>query len=101
MRHRRSAACPRPRRATATGGDGAGSVRVRCGMGPAPGEAGLEAVVLGLLDRLGWSARYGPEIAPGELAAERGDYREVVLTGRLRDAIVQLNPDLPLDAVED
>ncbi len=70
-------------------------------MSPAPREAGLEAVVLGLLDRLGWSVRYGPEIAPGELAAEREDYREVVLIGRLRDAVMQLNPSLPLDAVDD
>jgi type I restriction enzyme, R subunit len=68
---------------------------------PAPREADLEAVVLDLLGTLSWSVRYGPEIAPGELAAERGDYREVVLIGRLHDAVVQLNPDLPLDAVED
>ena len=70
-------------------------------MSPAPREADLEAVVLDLLGTLGWSVRYGPEIAPGELAAERGDYREVVLIERLRDAVVRLNPDLPLDAVED
>jgi type I restriction enzyme R subunit len=70
-------------------------------MNPAPREAGLEAVVLHLLGELGWSVRYGPEIAPGELAAERGDYREVVLIGRLRDAVIHLNPNLPPDAVED
>lgn len=33
--------------------------------------------------------------------AERHNYREVVLTARLRGAVVRLNPDLPLDAVED
>jgi type I restriction enzyme R subunit len=70
-------------------------------MSPAPREAGLEAVVLDLLSGLGWSVRYGPEIAPGELTAERDDYREVVLIGRLRDAVLRLNPGLPLDAVED
>ena len=70
-------------------------------MSPAPREADLEAVVLDLLGTLGWSVRHGPEIAPGELAAERGDYREVVLIERLRDAVVGLNPGIPLDAVED
>jgi len=57
--------------------------------------------VLDLLARLGWATRRGPEIAPGEPAAERHDYREVVLIARLREAVVRLNPDLPLDAVED
>ena len=70
-------------------------------MSPAPREADLEAVVLDLLGTLGWSVRYGPEIAPGELAAERGDYREVVLIERLRDAVAGLNPEIPFDAVED
>src|SRR5262245_35792795 len=70
-------------------------------MSPALREADLETVVLDLLDRMGWSVKHGPEIAPGELSAERGDYREVVLTERLRDAVMRLNPDLPLDAVED
>lgn len=70
-------------------------------MSPAPSEADFEAVVLDLLDRLGWSVRHGPYIAPGESAAERGDYREVVLSGRLREAVVRLNPGLPFDAVDD
>ena len=70
-------------------------------MSPAPREADLEAVVLALLGSLGWTVKHGPEIAPGEPTAERGDYREIVLMGRLRDAVVRLNPDLPLDAVED
>lgn len=70
-------------------------------MSPALHEADLEAVLLDLLSDLGWSVKHGSEIAPGELAAERGDYREVVLMRRLREAIVGLNPDLPFDAVED
>jgi len=57
--------------------------------------------VLDLLGRLGWAVRHGPEIAPGEPAAERGDYREVVLADRLREAVVRLNADLPLDAIDD
>ncbi len=36
-------------------------------------------------------------------AAERGDpdYRDVVLEGRLRQALVRLNPNLPPEALED
>ena len=70
-------------------------------MSPAPRETDLESVVLDLLATLGWSVRYGPEIAPGESAAERNDYREVVLIERLRDAVAGLNPGVPLDALED
>jgi type I restriction enzyme R subunit len=57
--------------------------------------------VLDLLGELGWAVRHGPDVAPGEPEAERDDYREAVLVGRLRDAVVRLNPDLPLDAVDD
>jgi type I restriction enzyme R subunit len=57
--------------------------------------------VLEILDELGWSHVYGPDIAPGELNAERDDYRDVVLVGRLSDAVTRLNPDLPADAVAD
>jgi small subunit ribosomal protein S9 len=39
---------------------------------------------------------HGPDIAAGEPAAERSDpgYRDVVLEGRLRQALARLNPDL-------
>jgi type I restriction enzyme R subunit len=70
-------------------------------MSPVPREADFERVVLDFLGELGWAVRHGPDIAPGEPAAERDDYREVVLVERLREAVLRLNPDLPLDAVED
>lgn len=70
-------------------------------MSPAPREADLEAVVLELLGELGWAVKHGPDIAPGEPAAERLNYSDVVLVGRLRETVVRLNPDLPLDAVDD
>ena len=44
----------------------------------------------------GWSVRStARDIAPGEPAAERSDYGEVVLEQRLRDALARLNPDCP------
>lgn len=64
-------------------------------------EADFETWVLELLEEQGWRTVHGPDIAPGLLGAERADYREVVLTDRLRVAIATLNPELPTDAVED
>jgi len=66
-----------------------------------PTEDALERWVLEILLELGWSHVYGPDIAPGERAAERSDYREVALVGRLRTAVQQLNPTLPVSAVDD
>ena len=44
--------------------------------------------------------RNGAEI-PGEPAAERGDYGQVVLVERLRDALARLNPALPAETLSD
>jgi len=49
----------------------------------------------------GYNTVLGPDIAPGEPAAERESYGEVVLPSRLRRALVGLNPDLPTDAISD
>ena len=64
-------------------------------------ESTLEAVALDWLASLGWTVAHGPDIAPGALTAERSNYGEVVLTDRLRSALVRLNPYLPDDAIED
>lgn len=64
-------------------------------------ESEFETWVLEMLAEQGWQTVHGPDIAPGMLDAERSDYREVVLEGRLRDAIYRLNPNLPDDAVEE
>lgn len=64
-------------------------------------ESTVESAALAWLESLGWTVKHGPEIAPGELFAERQDYREVVLKQRLRDALVRLNPDLPTEALEE
>ena len=62
-------------------------------------EANLEGLLLEFLAEEGWRVIYGPSIAPGEPGAERSDYRDAVLVGRLRSAIARLNPSLPTDAV--
>ena len=62
-------------------------------------ETGIENVALEWLAGMGYTILPGPSIAPGELTAERSQYDVVVLTGRLREALVNINPDLPESAI--
>ena len=64
-------------------------------------ETVVEEAALSWLGSSGWQVRNGGEIAPGEPAAERDDYGQVVLAGRLRDALARHNSSLPADALED
>ena len=66
-------------------------------------ESVVEKVALDWFESLGYMVLHGPDIAAGEPAAERYDpnYRDVVLEGRLRQALVRLNPDLSPEALED
>ena len=63
-------------------------------------ESNLEETALEWLEGLGYAIAHGPEIAPGELLAERDDYSEVLLEKRLREALERLNPDLPYEAID-
>ncbi|MHB1993420.1 type I restriction endonuclease subunit R [Metallibacterium scheffleri] len=66
-------------------------------------EADVENTALHWLRGLGWQVKYGPDLAFGMPQAERGDpgYRDVILEGRLRDALARLNPELPAEALAD
>ena len=66
-------------------------------------ESIVEEAALAWLEALGYVVLHGPEIAAGEPGAERSDpnYRDVVLDGRLRQALFRLDPDLPSEALED
>jgi len=66
-------------------------------------ESVVEDAALAWLEALGYAVLHGPDIAVGMPRAERSDpnYRDVVLEGRLRQALVRLNPDLPAEAIED
>ena len=46
----------------------------------------------GQVGALGTAVGHGPQLAPGEAAAERDSFGEGVLVGRLRAAIRRLNP---------
>ena len=61
----------------------------------------LEREALGWLGDVGYIHRSGLDIAPDGPSPERRTYTEVVLVGRLREAINRLNPLVPLGARED
>jgi type I restriction enzyme R subunit len=52
----------------------------------------------GQVGELGYAVGHGPHLAPGEPAAERDSFGDVVLVGRLRAAIRRLNPAIPEEA---
>ena len=70
-------------------------------MGSSFTESVVEGAALAWLEAAGWHVLHGPEIAPEMLGTERRDYWEVMLAGRVRDALVRLNPDRPVEAVQD
>ena len=55
-------------------------------------ESIVEDAALTWFGELGYAVGHGPQLAPGEPAAERDSFGEVVLVGRLREAILRLNP---------
>ncbi len=61
----------------------------------------LEQETLSWLTDVGYTAIYGPDISIDGNAPERNNYIQVVLVERLRKAINQLNPLVPLIARED
>ncbi len=63
-------------------------------------ESGVEEACLEYFADAGWHVLYGPDIAPGEPAAERASYRDVLLDARLHTSIARLNPQLTVDAVD-
>lgn len=64
-------------------------------------ESTVEQATLDWFAELGDSVAHGPHLAPGEPAAERDSFSDVVLTGRLRDALHRLNPAIPEEAREE
>ncbi len=64
-------------------------------------ESTVEDAALTWFHELGYAIVHGPEIAPGELFAERQNYGDIVLVKRLRDALIRINPHIPQDAIEE
>jgi len=61
----------------------------------------LEQETLNWLADAGYVQRYGLDIAPDGPTPERSNYNQVLLVGRLREAINRLNPLVPQAARED
>jgi type I restriction enzyme R subunit len=61
----------------------------------------LEQETLAWLQEVGYTHLYGPDIAFDGPKPERANYRQVLLTFRLREAIGKLNPSIPTAARED
>ncbi|MFZ1828064.1 MAG: type I restriction endonuclease [Candidatus Competibacteraceae bacterium] len=64
-------------------------------------ESIVEDAALEWFGELGYAVRHGPHLAPGEPAAERDSFSEVLLVGRLREALRRLNPAIPEEAREE
>ena len=64
-------------------------------------ESIVEDAALEWFGELGYAVGHGPHLAPGEPAAERDSFSEVVLVGRLRAAMARLNPAIPEEAREE
>ena len=64
-------------------------------------ESVVEDAALAWFGELGFAVLHGPEIAPGELAAERTSFGEGLLPKRLRAALRKLNPTLPTEALDE
>ncbi|MEG0936425.1 type I restriction endonuclease subunit R [Comamonas sp.] len=61
----------------------------------------LEQETLGWLEEVGYTIRYGLDIAPDGDTPLRSNYQQVVLQDNLREALQRLNPKMPQAARED
>lgn len=67
-------------------------------------EDAVEQTALAWLESLGYKVVYGPDIAFDGSASERGaeaNYGDVVLVGRLRDAMSRINPEIPAAGIDE
>ena len=70
-------------------------------MSPAIYESDVEEFALAQLAALGYDCINGEDIAPEEPAAERASFGEVILRGRLEEALRRLNPDVSQAAIDE
>lgn len=64
-------------------------------------EAMLEEAAIEILESLGYDYVFGPDLSLGGDYEERKDYREVILSHRVKDALFKINRDLPREALDD
>jgi type I restriction enzyme R subunit len=64
-------------------------------------ESVVEDAALSWFGELGYAVEQALHLAPEESSAERSSFADVLLAGRLRNAIARLNPTIPCDAREE
>ena len=64
-------------------------------------ESVVEEAVLGWLGELKYAVAAGPDISPEGANPERATFADVILVGRLRAALVKINPTIPADAIDE
>jgi type I restriction enzyme, R subunit len=64
-------------------------------------ESVVEEAALAWFAGLGYAVKGGAEISPDGLFAERSDFGQVILEGRLREALARFNPGIPAEALEE
>ncbi len=60
----------------------------------------LEQQCLAWFQELGYTHVFAPQLDSDGTSPERTDFRQVILTGRLRSALQRLNPDVPASTIE-
>jgi type I restriction enzyme R subunit len=63
-------------------------------------ESDVEDLFLGILSNIGYSIEFGPDISPGGKEQER-EYSDPVLSGRLKERLQIINPEIPIEAIEE
>jgi type I restriction enzyme R subunit len=64
-------------------------------------ESIVEQAALAWFEALGYTVTAGPSIAPGEPGQERRTYADVVLDGRLREALARMNPTVSREGLDE
>ncbi|MFH1743642.1 MAG: type I restriction endonuclease subunit R [bacterium] len=70
-------------------------------MTPKITESTVEEAALGWFEELGYAVLHGPDIEPDRPGAERTEFTDPLIPGRLREALERLNPDVPADAIDE
>ena len=60
----------------------------------------LEKLCLGWFQSIGYDYICGYDIAPDGTSPERSDYRQSILSTRLLDCLVRINPHIPVSTLE-
>ena len=64
-------------------------------------ESAIEDYAIGLLEKQGFQALHGPDIAPDSENPARASFADVLLIEALKSAVARINPTVPADCRED